>query len=365
MHTEPKSLAPTYTLGLHLFLTTLLRNPSIPIRDTLLSVSLALIQIERDGETVNRHLLRNITDMLCELREVSSEGRQSEGESVYKSWWEEAFLNSTRSYYTAEAERNVETCSAAEFLLRIERRLAEENDRIATYLHPSTQLLLFSLLDNVLIQNNLQNIITHPETGLHHMLKEDKTADLSRMYKLFSRVGDGHIHLQKGIKVWLVEQGSKIAELSASGGMSSARATTNGAGDEDGDENASSTAKKDLKGKGKAKASDGTEAAEGGEKSRAAAAPGAGNAAALDWVSAVLELKDKMDKLLVEAFEKDRKFGNAINDAFVTFVNNVKKAPEYISIFLDENLKKGLKGVSGLCLQSWRMWTAPIMENVG
>ena len=27
-------------------------------------------------------------------------------------------------------------------------------------------------------------------------------------------------------------------------------------------------------------------------------------------------------------------------------MNQVRKSPEYISIFLDENLKKGLKGVS-------------------
>ena len=31
--------------------------------------------------------------------------------------------------------------------------------------------------------------------------------------------------------------------------------------------------------------------------------------------------------------------------AFETFINQVRKSPEYISIFLDENLKKGLKGV--------------------
>jgi cullin 3 len=31
--------------------------------------------------------------------------------------------------------------------------------------------------------------------------------------------------------------------------------------------------------------------------------------------------------------------------AFTDFVNQNYKAPEYISLFVDENLKKGLKGV--------------------
>lgn len=32
--------------------------------------------------------------------------------------------------------------------------------------------------------------------------------------------------------------------------------------------------------------------------------------------------------------------------AFEDFINLNEKAPEYISLFIDENLKKGLKGVS-------------------
>jgi hypothetical protein len=32
--------------------------------------------------------------------------------------------------------------------------------------------------------------------------------------------------------------------------------------------------------------------------------------------------------------------------AFESFVNLNEKAPEYISLFIDENLKKGLKGVN-------------------
>lgn len=32
--------------------------------------------------------------------------------------------------------------------------------------------------------------------------------------------------------------------------------------------------------------------------------------------------------------------------AFETFINRNDRSPEYISLFIDENLKKGLKGVS-------------------
>lgn len=32
--------------------------------------------------------------------------------------------------------------------------------------------------------------------------------------------------------------------------------------------------------------------------------------------------------------------------AFETFINQHEKAPEFISLFIDDNLKKGLRGVS-------------------
>ena len=54
------------------------------------------------------------------------------------------------------------------------------------------------------------------------------------------------------------------------------------------------------------------------------APPKAGTAAAannlaLEWVTATLALKDKMDNLWADAFEKDRQFQNATNDVGDTF----------------------------------------------
>lgn len=312
VHTEPNGLAPTYTLGLHLFLVHLLRNPDVAIEQNVLNVSLALIRIERDGEIVNRGLLKTLTDMLCELREVSSDGKQGEGESVYKSWWEEHFLSETRRYYTTEADTNLETLSTPEFLLRVEKRLSEESDRIETYLHPNTCPLLFSLLDNVLIANTAQTVISNPTTGLASLLQDDKIDDLSRMYKLFGRTGDGHILLQRGLKAWMVEQGAKIIDNNAS---SSAASTTAPSAAGQGD--AADTAAADVKGKGKARDDGAAPATTGFATSKAG--PSAGSAAAasnlaIEWVTSVLSLKDKMDKIWNEAFEKDRHFQNAIND---------------------------------------------------
>merc|ERR1719265_1968396 len=62
------------------------------------------------------------------------------------------------------------------------------------------------------------------------------------------------------------------------------------------------------------------------------------------FVTALLELKDKFDVIISRAFSDDKGFVNALNLAFELFINMESRAPEYLSLFIDEKLKKGLKG---------------------
>ena len=46
------------------------------------------------------------------------------------------------------------------------------------------------------------------------------------------------------------------------------------------------------------------------------------------------------------AFSNDKTFQNALNSSFEFFINLNTMSPEYISLFVDDKLRKGLKGVS-------------------
>lgn len=321
VYTASQNIAPTYQLGLHLFLETLLKNKNVPILDNVLRVSLGLIRIERDGETVDRGLLKTTVDMLNDLRAVSNDGIKGKGETMYKIWWEEKFLESTRGYYQQEAESNLETMSCPEFLIKVEKRLAEEKDRTSAYLREGTGHSLLSVLDNELIDKPLQSLIDHPNLGLSALLDDDRIQDLSRMYRVFARAGRGHKYLMTGIKAWLVEQGAKIVETASSGAgpSTSAKAATGEAapnGDDMAEDapNASASPQKD---KGKGRAVDGATSA---PKQPAAGTAAAANNVAIEWVNSVLALKDKMDGLWADAFSKDRNVQNAINDVWRSFL---------------------------------------------
>lgn len=53
-----------------------------------------------------------------------------------------------------------------------------------------------------------------------------------------------------------------------------------------------------------------------------------------------------MDHFLHNSFSTDKIFKQMISSDFEYFLNLNPKSPEYLSLFIDDKLKKGVKGVS-------------------
>lgn len=66
--------------------------------------------------------------------------------------------------------------------------------------------------------------------------------------------------------------------------------------------------------------------------------------AAIRWVDDILDLKQKSDYFLKEAFDSDPGLQAAFTQSFTEFINNSDRSSEYLSLFFDENMKKGIKG---------------------
>ena len=60
----------------------------------------------------------------------------------------------------------------------------------------------------------------------------------------------------------------------------------------------------------------------------------------------LLDLKDRFDHFLHNSFNNDKIFKQMIASDFEHFLNLNPKSPEYLSLFIDDKLKKGVKGVS-------------------
>ncbi|CAG8559367.1 4501_t:CDS:2, partial [Ambispora leptoticha] len=202
----------------------------------------------------------------------------------------------------------------------VEKRLNEEEQRISNYLSPTTEPGIRSIVEEQLISKHLKTVIEMENSGLIPMLNHEKMDGnyqfqllelkggveglyLARMYKLFSRVQKGHEEMKSAISAHIRDLGKAINET-----VTSATST------------------------------------EGGSSNNAAGDRSAGTVIAIRWVQEVLDLKDKFDKVLSHALMNDKAFQTSFNEAFGDFINKNPKSPEFISLFIDENLKKGLKG---------------------
>ena len=63
-------------------------------------------------------------------------------------------------------------------------------------------------------------------------------------------------------------------------------------------------------------------------------------------VQSLLNLKDQYDTFLVKSFTNDPVFTKMISSDFKYFLSLDLKSPEYLSLFIDDKLKKGDKGMT-------------------
>ncbi|NXT58119.1 CUL4A protein, partial [Pluvianellus socialis] len=163
-----------WDMGLELF-----RNHVISdrqVQNKTIDGILLLIERERNGEAVDRSLLRSLLSMLSDLQQV------------YKESFEQRFLEETNCLYAAEGQRLMQEREVPEYLHHVNKRLEEEGDRVITYLDHSTQKPLIACVEKQLLGEHLSAIL---QKGLDNLLDENRISDLTQTYQLFSRVKGG------------------------------------------------------------------------------------------------------------------------------------------------------------------------------
>ncbi|KAJ3108299.1 hypothetical protein HDU96_007554 [Phlyctochytrium bullatum] len=326
VYVKPANKLPIYELGLKLFRDSVFFSPSHPVQDRTIETLLDQVRLERDGEIIDRHALKGVIDMLLTLehsKAANNNNSQAAGSMVktlYETFFEPPFLDASREFYTIESADLLSRSDATQYLIYAERRLDEEELRVNNYLNATTMKKLRPSIEEVLLAHHVKTICEMENSGLVPMLVNEKLEDLVRMYKLLGRVDKGHEEMRAVISRYIKEVGKGINEqlggISASGEPGMKRG---------------SGSNSDLP---------------SGENEKENEAPAGAAANPLRWVEALLEVRDKFDKLVEKAFLKDKAFTNEVNAAFEHVVNNNAKASEFVSLFIDENLKKGLKGKS-------------------
>eukprot|EP00930_Biecheleria_cincta_P040180 TRINITY_DN27551_c0_g1_i1.p1 TRINITY_DN27551_c0_g1~~TRINITY_DN27551_c0_g1_i1.p1 ORF type:complete len:788 (-),score=181.16 TRINITY_DN27551_c0_g1_i1:93-2456(-) len=209
-----------------------------------------------------------------------------QGKNVYRESFEDAFLDATRKFYQDESVQYISQNTCSDYLKKAEKRIREEKARVENYLHESTMEKIQELCDEEWILVHYKTLIHMENSGCAWMFEHDKVQDLERMYVLFSRVPTTMKEVQRVMMDCMCQAGRDV-----------------------------------LSDPEKVKDP-------------------------VSFISSILGLKHKYDQFVKESFKESKDFQLALKQAFESFLNKDTRTAQYLSLFVDDMFRKGLKGIS-------------------
>lgn len=209
-----------------------------------------------------------------------------DGPSVYEEDFEQYFLETTRDFYRRESLDYLTQNTCPDYLTKAETRLGEEAARVNHFLNQSTEPKLKQITETELIYNHAKTLVEMENSGCVPMLKDGKVEDLKRMYDLFSRVPSTLDCLRDCMCDYVRKAGRELV-----------------------------TDQERVK-------------------------------EPVAFVKGLLDMRDKYDRLVTEAFRSEKKSQKKLKDAFEAFINADSRCASYLVLYIDELLKSSLKGLS-------------------
>ncbi|MEW5319419.1 MAG: hypothetical protein WDW38_010572 [Sanguina aurantia] len=256
---------------------------------------LKLVEREREGELVDRALVKNILGIFIEVG--------MGGMECYEKDFEEHLLTTTRAFYKRKAADWIEQDSCPDYMLKAEECLRMEEERVDQYIHVATKPKLLKEVETEVLTTHQKVLLDKEHSGAAALLQDDKREDLARMYRLFSRVANGLTPVAEVFRAHVESQGSKLVKEVT--------------------EAMESKKEKDAAAKGPSK--------------------DAGSASEQQFVRSVIELHDKYLGYVSTCFCNSSLFHKALKDAFESFCNKSvagSSSAELMASFCNNLLQK-------------------------
>ncbi|XP_043812013.1 cullin-1 isoform X2 [Manihot esculenta] len=144
---------------------------------------IVLIDKEREGEQIDRALLKNVLDIFVEIGMGAMDR--------YEQDFETHMLQDTGAYYSRKASNWILEDSCPDYMLKAEECLRKERDRVSHYLHSSSEPKLVEKVQHELLVVYANQLLEKEHSGCRALLQDDKVEDLSRMYRLYHKIPKG------------------------------------------------------------------------------------------------------------------------------------------------------------------------------
>lgn len=274
------------------------------IKHNVKGAVLSLIHKEREGESIDRNLVKTVLEIFVEIGLGTMDAYQDD--------FEKFLLEETAAYYKNKAVDWIQEDTCPAYMIKAEKCIDLEKSRVSNtesansgYLHATTETKLLQSVDAELLTAYESQLLEKENSGCVALLRDDKKEDLARMYRLFSRIPKGKEPVALVLRKHIENEGMVLVE----------------------DTNQRASIKEEKgKGKGPRPGRDGI-----GPQENA-------------FVKKLIKLHDKYLQYVVACFQNDSQFLKALKEAFEFFCNKQvgKTSPaEMLASFSDNLLRKG------------------------
>jgi cullin 1 len=174
------------------------------------SAILELVRRERECEIIDRKLVKEVVEIFVEM------GGSRNSLEVFVTDFEDMLLSTTADFYSRESSRWAEEDSFPDYMCKAEDRLQQEQQRVANYLHTSTEEKLLKVCDEQLLQAPEQLLLEKENSGCEALLRDNKMDDLSRMFRLFSRIPTGLPPIGNIVRKHITDVGLSLVKAQSS-----------------------------------------------------------------------------------------------------------------------------------------------------
>jgi len=182
-------------------------------QNAVMDAVLRLVEKQRNGETIEQSKIKSVVDSFVSLGIDEADSTKTTLD-VYRKYFEEPFLESTKQYYEAESSEFLAVNSVVAYMAKAERRLDEEKERVPLYLLNEIMSPLMKTCEQALIAKHA-NVL---RDEFQILLDNDQQEDMARMYKLLARIPDGLDPLRAKFEAHVRSQGLMAVEKVAQAG---------------------------------------------------------------------------------------------------------------------------------------------------
>ncbi|KMZ75284.1 putative Cullin-1 [Zostera marina] len=195
-----RSLPPLYEVGYSCFRDLVYQDINVKVRDSVIK----LIDNEREGEQIDRSLLKNVLGIFVEIGMGNM--------TSYENDFETEMANDTAGYYSRKATNWIVEDSCPDYMLKAEECLKREKERVSNYLHSSSEQKLLEKVQHELLSVYASQLLEKENSGCHALLRDDKVDDLSRMYRLFCKITRGLDPVSQIFKQHVTAEGTALVK---------------------------------------------------------------------------------------------------------------------------------------------------------